>query len=81
MGRNNSIGKLQKKVKVSRPKRFNPEVYIDHESDNASIKIAPGIEAKSYSKDGLIFCEDKDGKIIEVQVLNLSELAKKKTAA
>ena len=55
-----------------------PEVHIDIESDFASIKLAPGIEAKSYVQSGFVFCEDKRGKIIEVQVLNLSELAKKK---
>ena len=55
-----------------------PQVHVDIESDFASIKIAPGVEAKSYARDGFVFCEDKKGKVIEIQVLNLSNLAKKK---
>jgi hypothetical protein len=55
-----------------------PRVHVDIEADFASIKLAPGIEAKSYVKDGFVFCEDKKGRIIEVQLLNLSDLRKKK---
>lgn len=76
MARHNRHGGLSKKVKD----QF-PQVYVDKESDFASIKIAPGIEAKSYQKNGFIFCEDKKGNIIEVQVLNLSELKNIKGAA
>ena len=78
MGRSNSHDQLRKKVTRHTKKHFSPEIMVDHDSDFASIKIAPGIEARSYIKDGFVFCEDKNGKVIEVQVLNLSELAKKK---
>jgi hypothetical protein len=37
---------------------MEPKVYIDAKNDFASIKIKEGIEAKSYEKDGFIFCED-----------------------
>jgi hypothetical protein len=59
-------------------KREFPEVFVDADADFASIKLAPGVEAKSYERDGFIFCEDKSGKVIEVQVLNLSALKKLK---
>jgi hypothetical protein len=68
MGRNNSHDKLSKKVDSF------PKIFIDKENDFAAIKIAKGIEHKSYEKDGFIFCEDKAGRVIEIQVLNLSKL-------
>lgn len=68
MGRHNSHGKLSSKVDSF------PKVFIDKEHDFAAIKIAKGVEHKSYEKDGFVFCEDKSGKIIEIQVLNLSKL-------
>ncbi len=55
-----------------------PEVFIDPDADFASFKLAPGVGAKSYTKNGFVFCEDKNGRVIEIQVLNLSQLAKKK---
>jgi hypothetical protein len=61
-----------------KPQENFPQVHVDRESDFASIKLAPGVETKSYVKDGFVFCEDKKGRVIEVQVLNLSELKKKK---
>ncbi len=60
---------------------MEPQIYIDAKNDFASIKIKEGIEAKSYEKDGFIFCEDKDGNVIEIQILNLADLAKLKDAA
>ena len=60
---------------------MEPKIYIDAKNDFASIKIKEGIEAKSYEKDGFIFCEDKDGNVIEIQILNLADLAKLKDAA
>lgn len=51
---------------------------MDADLDFASIKLAAGIEAKSYEKDGFIFCEDAKGRVIEIQVLNLSDLKKSK---
>ncbi|MGZ3772579.1 MAG: hypothetical protein ACXVCY_16385 [Pseudobdellovibrionaceae bacterium] len=68
MGRTNGHGKLSKKVDSF------PKVFVDKANDFAAIKIAKGIEHKSYEKDGFIFCEDKAGRVIEIQVLNLSKL-------
>ncbi|MFN7455459.1 MAG: hypothetical protein ACK5RO_12460 [Pseudobdellovibrionaceae bacterium] len=70
MGRRHSHGKLSKKVKSY------PVIMIDKDLDFASIKIAKGVEHKSYEKDGFIFLEDKSGRVIEIQVLNLSLLPK-----
>ena len=60
-----------------------PEVYIDKDADFASIKIAPGVESRSYVKDGFVVCEDLEGRIIEIQLLNLKVLlsSKKRMAA
>lgn len=68
MGRHNGHGKLSKKVESY------PKILVDKDNDFASIKIAKGIESRSYEKDGFIFCEDKSGRVIEIQVLNLSKL-------
>jgi len=38
------------------------------------------VEKKSYIKDGMIFCEDAKGRIIEIQILNLSSLALSKAS-
>jgi len=70
MARNHSNGKLSgKKLKKK------PEIFLDKDSDFASIRLADGIEAKSYERDGFVFLEDRKGKIIEIQILNLSKLA------
>ncbi|MGE0633156.1 MAG: DUF2283 domain-containing protein [Pseudobdellovibrionaceae bacterium] len=69
MARHHSTHQLRdKKVKY-------PLVKVDHDNDFASIKLAQGIEAKSFEKDGFIFSLDAKGKVIEVQILNLSALA------
>ncbi len=68
MGRHNGHGKLSKKVESY------PKILVDRDNDFASIKIAKGVESRSYEKDGFIFCEDKLGRVIEIQVLNLSKL-------
>ncbi len=73
MGRRNGHSQLSTK-KVT--KSGFPQIWVDKELDFASVKIAKGTEAKSYEKDGFIFCEDKSGRIIEIQVLNLSLLPK-----
>ena len=78
MGRNHRHGELREKVAgAKKAKAFEPQVFVDHEADFASIKISSGVEAKSYVKDGFVFLEDRAGKIIEIQVLNLSGLARK----
>ncbi|PIT98882.1 MAG: hypothetical protein COT74_12680 [Bdellovibrionales bacterium CG10_big_fil_rev_8_21_14_0_10_45_34] len=69
MAGHNRHGELSKEMKTN-----YPQVYLDLDSEFASIKIAKGTEAKSYIKDGFIFCEDSQGRIIEVQILNLSDL-------
>jgi hypothetical protein len=78
MGSTNSPRSVRKTVSPSKRKKLTPEIFIDYSADFASIKLAPGVESRSYLKDGFLFCEDKNGKIIEIQVLNLSELAKRK---
>ncbi len=71
MGRRNSHGPVRrKKVKTT----TFPQVFVDPDADFASIKIAPGVEARSYEKGGFVFCEDKSGNVIEIQLLNLSSL-------
>lgn len=60
---------------------MEPKIFIDAENDFASIKIKEGSEAKSYEKDGFIFCEDEKGNIIEIQILNLEHLSKLKNQA
>ena len=75
MGRRNGDGPVRrKKVK---PREF-PQVFVDADADFASIKIAPGVEARSYEKGGFVFCEDVSGNVIEFQLLNLSSLKKLK---
>ena len=69
MARHNRHGSVRRK------KVDYPVVYIDVEADFASIKLAPGIEKTSYLKDGLVFCEDARGKIIEIQLLSISHLS------
>ncbi len=72
MGSHNGHGKISKK----NVKNKFPQIYVDKDLDFASIKLSKGIEEKSYEKDGFIFCEDKKGNIIEIQILNLSDLKK-----
>jgi len=57
-----------------------PQVFVDRDADFASIKLASGVEARSYERDGFVFCEDRRGRVIEVQVLNLSDLRKRRAA-
>lgn len=58
--RHHGHGKLSKKVKSP-----CPQILVDKENDFASIKIAKGVESRSYEKDGFVFCEDKSGRIIQ----------------
>ena len=70
MARHNHTDQLRSK------KIVYPQVKVDHDNDFASIKLAQGVEAKSFEKDGFLFSLDSKGKVIEVQILNLSALAK-----
>lgn len=85
MDRDHGHGKLSTKIKMKSQKRKAnakdlefPFVSIDNDADFAAIKLAPGIEAKSYLKDGVLFSEDAKGRIIELQILNLSLTAQPK---
>ena len=78
MGRSNRNGSLPKK-KIAKGTDF-PKIYLDRDSDFASIKIKPGVEAKSYLKDGVVICEDSTGNVIEIQILNVSEFKHRETA-
>jgi len=71
MARTHGHGKLSSKKTLK-----TPEIFLDKDNDFASIRIGSGIEAKSYEKDGFLFSEDEKGNIIEIQILNLSSLAK-----
>ena len=77
--RNGSIRKKVTRSKTPRRREITPQIFIDREADFASIKLAPGIEARSYLKDGFVFCEDAEHNVIEIQILNLSSLAKEPT--
>ena len=70
MGRSHHPGSLRGKKNVNE----YPEIFIDKEADFASIKIASGVERRSYVKDGFVVCEDRRGNIIEIQLLNLTSL-------
>ena len=77
MARHNSHGRLSKKVADN----SYPKIFTDIDADFASIKIAPGIEKKSYVRDGFIFCENAKGEIIEIQILNLNRVKKSRRTA
>ena len=72
MARNHGARKLSVK-KLHK----NPLISVDLDNDFASIRLVKGIEAKSYEKDGFLFSEDANGRVIEIQILNLSLLAKR----
>ena len=73
MGSRHGHGALSRKVESA---KVYPKIYINRDEDYASIKIAAGVEKKSYVKDGFVFCENSAGKVIEIQILNLSALKK-----
>lgn len=68
------------KATLLKTKAKYPKVVINSNADFASIKIADGIEKKSYLKKGILFSEDEEGRIIEIQILNLSSLALSKAS-
>ena len=76
MARDNSSGKLSKKkvvkkvaTKVKVVKSVYPKVLRDEENNFLSIKLKAGVEAKSYLKKGILFSENEDGEVIEIQVV------------
>lgn len=55
-----------------------PVIQNDKENDFTSIRLADGLEKKSFEKDGFVFLEDAQGKTIEIQILNSkNKIAKK----
>ncbi len=74
MGGHNSHGELR----TRKSQKSFPLVFVDKESDFLSIRVADGIEAHTFVRDGIVFSLDKNSKIIEVQILNLSLFGSKK---
>jgi hypothetical protein len=72
MGSNNSSSKFSKKkvIKKKTSKVIYPKILTDKENGLISIKLKNGIENRSYSKKGILFSENEDGEIIEIQILN-----------
>ena len=70
MASNNSSRQLPKKkvTKKKITKSVYPKIVQDKDNNFLSIKLKAGVEAKSYIKKGIIFSENKDGEIIEIQV-------------
>lgn len=69
MASDNRSNKLPKKkvAKKKIVKSIYPKIYKDKENNFLSIKLKAGIETKSYTKKGIIFSENEDGEIIEIQ--------------
>ncbi len=72
MASHNRASKLPKKkvTKKTAKKISFPKIYQDNENNYLSIKLKPGIETNSYIKKGIIFLEDENGEVVEIQVLN-----------
>jgi len=51
-----------------------PKILIDPDLDFASIRLQDDVEQKSYLKEGILFAENAEGQVIEIQTLNLSAL-------
>lgn len=75
MARAHRNGSLRNKVK--RSPRY-PKIHVDSKAGFASIKLAPGLEAESFTKDGFVFCKNEAGEIIEIQVLHLDTQSRSK---
>jgi hypothetical protein len=74
MGSHHSHGELRSR----KSQKALPLVFVDKESDFLAIRVGEGIEARSFVRDGIVFSLDKNEKVIEVQILNLSLFDKKK---
>ena len=55
--------------KAPKLKSIYPKVYQDKENNYISIKLKEGIETHSYLKKGILFLENENGEVIEVQVM------------
>ena len=72
MARDNSSNKLSKKKVVKKTKAIKsayPKILRDVENNFLSIKFKAGIGAKSYLKKGILFSENENGEVIEVQIV------------
>lgn len=69
---------MARKKKASKNKF--PVIHFDKENDYTSIRLADGLEKKSFEKDGFVFLEDARGKTIEIQILNRESKTLKKSA-
>lgn len=58
-----------------------PKILIDPDLDFASIRLQDGVEQKSYLKEGILFAENAEGQVIEIQTLNLSALRPRQASA
>ena len=58
-----------KVTKKSVKKTSYPKIYQDKDNNYLSIKLKPGIESKSYLKKGILFLEDENGEVVEIQVM------------
>ncbi len=70
MARNKILRKKQRtnvSKNVSKKPSF-PRIYKDKEYGFVSIKLNAGIETKSYLKNGVLFFENENGDVIELQV-------------
>ncbi len=56
-----------------------PVIQNDEENNFTSIRLADGLEKKSFEKDGFVFLEDSKGKTIEIQILNRKNKVAKKS--
>jgi hypothetical protein len=72
MARNNSVSKLSKKkvTKKKISKSTYPKIFQDKENNYLSIKLKAGIETNSYLKKGILFLENEEGEVVEIQILN-----------
>ena len=59
---------MVKKKVINKLKPF-PKVNIDKENNFISIKFNKGIEAKSYLKKGILFSENTEGEVLEIQIV------------
>lgn len=56
-----NFGRYFVTIEIKKAEDSFPKIFIDKANEFAAIKIAKGIEHKSYEKDGFVFCEDKSG--------------------
>jgi len=64
------MNKKQTKAAPKKPKSKKfPEIFLDKKNGFTSIKLASGIETKSYIKRGFVFSENENGEVIEIQIL------------